>query len=78
MAIGDSTAEPTEECAIPDFGAPKQYELPVFTNSTFVSVVDLYFIPYQEPLRQLSTIYQRKVQPFECRHDMFLHTIAVR
>ena len=41
-AIGDSTTEPTEECAIPDFGAPEQYELPVSTNSTFVSVVDQY------------------------------------
>ena len=77
-AIGDSTTEPTKECAIPD---PEQYELPVSTNSSFVSVVDQYknyFVLYQEPLRQLSTTYQRKVQPFECCHDMFLHTIAVR
>ena len=42
VAIGDSTTEPTEECAIPDFRAPEQYELPVSTNSTFVSVVDQY------------------------------------
>ena len=41
-AIGNSATEPTEECAIPDFGASEQYELPIFTNSAFVSVVDQY------------------------------------
>ena len=41
-AIGNSATEPMEECAIQDFGAPEQYELPASTNSTFVSVVDQY------------------------------------
>lgn len=36
--IGDSTAG----CAIPDFGVPEQYKLPVSINSSFVSVVDQY------------------------------------
>jgi len=41
-AIGDSTTEPTDKCAIPDFGALEQYELLVITNNSFVSVVDQY------------------------------------
>lgn len=41
-AIGDVTTDPTEECAIPDFGAPEQYELPVFTNKIFLPIVDQY------------------------------------
>ena len=43
-AIANSTTEPGDECAIPDFGAPEQYELPVSANSTFTSVVDQYKI----------------------------------
>ena len=46
-AIANSTTEPTDECAIPDFGAPEQYELPVSTNNTFTSVVDQYKILFR-------------------------------
>jgi len=48
VVIGDVATEPTEECAISDFGAPEQYELPVSTTNSFLPVIDLYFIPHQE------------------------------
>jgi len=31
-----------EECAIPDFGAPEQYKLPVSTTNSFLPVIDQY------------------------------------
>jgi len=41
-AIGDVATEPMEECAIPDFGAPEQYELPISTTNCFLPVIDQY------------------------------------
>ena len=46
-AIANSTTEPTDEFAIPYFGAPEQFELPVSTNNTYTSVVDQYKILFR-------------------------------
>ena len=39
-AVGEMTTEITNDCAIPDYGAPKQYELPNRSNSLLSTVVD--------------------------------------
>ena len=39
-AVGEMTTEITNDCAIPDYGAPKQYELPNCSNSLLSTVVD--------------------------------------
>ena len=40
--LGDTAVEATEECAIPDYGAVKNFELPNDTNLTFSSVINQY------------------------------------
>ena len=39
-AVGEMTTEITNDCAIPDYGAPKQYELPNCSNTLLSTVVD--------------------------------------
>ena len=40
--LGDMTIEATEECAIPDYGAVKNFELPNCTRTTFSGVINQY------------------------------------
>ena len=40
--LGNTTVEATEECAISDYGAVKNFELPNDTNPTFSSVIKQY------------------------------------
>ena len=43
VAVLDATAfEATEECAIPDYGAGKNFELPQCTKSAFSGVINQY------------------------------------
>ena len=39
-AVGEMTTEITNDCAIPDYGAPKQYKLPNCSNTLLSTVVD--------------------------------------
>ena len=41
-AVGELTTEISNDCAIPDYGAPKQYELPICHNALLSTVVDKY------------------------------------
>ena len=41
-AVGELTTEITSDCAIPDYGGPKQYELPNCHNTLLSTVVDKY------------------------------------
>ena len=40
--LGDMAVEATEECAIPDYGAVKNFELPNCTRTTFSGVINQY------------------------------------
>ena len=40
--LGDTTVEATEECAIPDYGAVKNFELPNAVTTTFSNIINQY------------------------------------
>ena len=80
-AIANSATEPTDKCAIPDFGVPEQYELPVSTKRTFASVVDQYKILLHSTPGSTSVAFHNiptKGSLFECHHDVSLHTFAMK
>ena len=41
-AVGEMTTEITNDCAIPDYGVPKQYELPDCSNTLLFKFEDLF------------------------------------
>ena len=56
--LGDMAVEATEECAIPNYGAVKNFELPNCTKIAFSGVINQYktcFVTYQG--RQVTQAY---------------------
>ena len=40
--LDDTEVDVTEECAIPDYGAKREFELPVATTATFADLINQY------------------------------------
>ena len=82
VAVLDATAiEATEECAIPDCGAVKNFELPQCTKSAFSSVINqcnTCFVPYLGKQHKRTTTFPQRGNLFVCHQEESQRTIVVK
>ena len=80
-AVGEMTTEITNDCAIPDYGAPKQYELPNCSNSLLSTVVDKFkdlFVPHLDINQYQAITSQQKVHPCGFHQDESRHITVMK